>query len=89
MKHFFILICALGLALAAGAAPGDREMRRAVAEVRAAIDAIESAALESQSLEELNAAAREEVIRELDLSAKQVKAFDPFTRPTARRSTAP
>ena len=47
MKHFFILICALGLALAAGAAPGDREMRRAVAEVRAAIDAIESAALES------------------------------------------
>ena len=78
MKRFFILICALGLALGAGAAPGDREMRRAVAEVRAAIDAIESAALESQSLEELNAAAREEVIRELDLSAKQVKAFDPI-----------
>lgn len=55
-----------------------REIDRAIAEVRAAIDAAEIAALGNQSLEELNKAAREQVVRELGLSSRQRKEFDPL-----------
>lgn len=78
MKTTFLWIALLGVALSAEAAPSDLAMREAVAEVRAAIDQFEAVALESQTLEELNAAAREEVVRELKLSARQRRAFEPI-----------
>lgn len=56
----------------------DREIGRAVAEARAAIDAAETAAVASQSVEELNKAAREQVVRELGLTARQRKEFEPL-----------
>lgn len=56
----------------------EREIDRAVAEVREAIDAAERAAVANQSLEELNKAAREQVVRELGLSSRQRKEFDPL-----------
>lgn len=78
MKRLLILICALALAAAASSAPRTDGMRQAVADVRTAIDAAERQALESQSLEELNAAAREQVVRELKLTREQRKKFDPL-----------
>lgn len=56
----------------------DREIDRAVAEARAAIDAAERAAVANQSLDELNKAAREQVVRELGLSSRQRKEFEPL-----------
>lgn len=56
----------------------DRQIDRAVAEARAAIDAAETAAIENQSLDELNKAAREHVVRELKLSSRQRKEFEPL-----------
>ena len=60
----------------------DREIARAAAEARQAIDAAERIDLANQSLEELNKAAREQIVRELGLSTRS-------TRPTAKRSTKP
>ena len=76
MKTILLAMAALCAAFYAEAAPADRAMRRAVAEIRASIDRFEEAALESQSLEDLNDAAREEVIRELKLSTRQRRAFE-------------
>lgn len=56
----------------------DRQIDRAIAEARAAIDAAETAAIENQSLDELNKAAREQVVRELKLSSRQRKEFEPL-----------
>lgn len=56
----------------------DREIDRAVAEARAAIDAAETAAVANQSIEELNKAAREQVVRELGLTSRQRKEFEPL-----------
>lgn len=80
MKRILILALAgfAGWALDASAAPADLEMARAVAEVRASIDASELRALETQSLDELNAAAYEQVVRELKLSKEQRKRFEPL-----------
>ena len=78
MKRLLILICALGLAASAPAAPRTAAMRQAVADVRTAIDRAEHLALERQSLEELHAAAREQVVRELKLTREQRKRFDPL-----------
>ena len=66
----------------------DREIARAVTEARQAIDAAERIDLANQSLEELNKAAREQIVRELGLSTRQRREFEP-TRPTAKRSTKP
>lgn len=78
MKRILILILAglAGWALDASASPA--ELARAVAEVRASIDASELRALESQSLDDLNAAAYEQVVRELKLSKEQRKRFEPL-----------
>lgn len=76
-----LLLCALTTALCtmpSAAAPADRAMRRAVAEAHAAIDLYERTARTSQSLEEINAAAREEVMRQLHLDASQRKEFEPL-----------
>ncbi|WP_308501232.1 GIN domain-containing protein [uncultured Alistipes sp.] len=78
MKTILLAMAALCAAFYAEAAPADRAMRRAVAEIRAEIDRSEAVARESQSLEELNDAAREEVIRELKLSARQRREFEPL-----------
>lgn len=78
MKRLLILICALGLTASAPAAPRTAAMRQAVADVRTAIDRAEHLALERQSLEELHAAAREQVVRELKLTREQRKRFDPL-----------
>lgn len=78
MKTILLAMAALCAAFYAEAAPSDRAMRRAVAEIRAEIDRSEAVARESQSLEELNDAAREEVIRELKLSARQRREFEPL-----------
>ena len=78
MKRLLILICALGIAAATPAAPRTDDMRQALSDVRTAIDDAERQALESQSLEELNAAAREQVVRELKLTREQRKKFDPL-----------
>ena len=56
----------------------DREIDRAIAEARAAIDAAETAAVANQSIEELNKAAREQVVRELGLTSRQRKEFEPL-----------
>lgn len=56
----------------------DREVRHAVAEARAAIDAAERIALRSQSLDELNEAMRDEVVRELKLTKSQLRKFEPL-----------
>lgn len=56
----------------------DRQIDLAIAEARAAIDAAETAAIENQSLDELNKAAREQVVRELKLSSRQRKEFEPL-----------
>lgn len=80
MKRILILLLAglAGWALDASSAPANLEMARAVAEVRASIDASELRALETQSLDELNAAAYEQVVRELKLSKEQRKRFEPL-----------
>lgn len=80
MKRILILLLAglVGWMLDASAAPAD--LARAVAEVRASIDAAERRALETQSLDELNAAAYEQVVRELKLSREQRKRFEPLYR---------
>ena len=80
MKRILILFLAglAGWMLDASAAPAD--LARAVAEVRASIDAAERRALETQSLDELNAAAYEQVVRELKLSREQRKRFEPLYR---------
>lgn len=78
MKRLLILVCALAFAAAAPAAPRTEAMRRAVADVHTAIDRAELHALSQQSLEELNAAAREQVVRELKLTREQRKQFDPL-----------
>ena len=79
MKQLLTVLLALLLTLAAGkAAASGSDIARAVADARAAIDAAEEAALESQSLEELNKAAREQVVRELGLSPRQRKEFEPL-----------
>ncbi len=80
MKNLLLLICALALAAAGVAAPADRTAKRALEEVYAAIDAAESRALATQSVDELNAAAREQVARELGLTQRQRKAFEPIYR---------
>lgn len=80
MKNLFLLICALALAAAGVAAPADRTAKRALEEVYAAIDAAESRALATQSVDELNAAAREQAVRELGLTQRQRKAFEPIYR---------
>ena len=56
----------------------DREIARAVAEARQAIDAAERIDMANQSLEELNKAAREQIVRELGLSARQRREFEPI-----------
>lgn len=56
----------------------DRQIDRAIAEARAAIDAAETAAVANQSIEELNKAAREQVVRELGLTSRQRKEFEPL-----------
>ena len=56
----------------------DRQIDRAMAEARAAIDAAETAAVANQSIEELNKAAREQVVRELGLTSRQRKEFEPL-----------
>lgn len=78
MKKMFLLIVALGAALYAEGSSSDPAMRQAVADVRAAIDYFERTAPGRQTLDELNAAAREEVARRLNLSARQRKVFDPI-----------
>ncbi|WP_295935523.1 DUF2807 domain-containing protein [uncultured Alistipes sp.] len=55
-----------------------REVELAIAEARAAIDAAEWSDMKSQSLEELNKAAHEQVVRELGLTSRQRKEFDPI-----------
>ena len=55
-----------------------REIERAVAEARQAIDAAERIDMANQSLEELNKAAREQIVRELGLSARQRREFEPI-----------
>lgn len=55
-----------------------REIERAAAEARAAVDAAERIDLANQSLEELNKAAREQIVRELGLTARQRKEFEPI-----------
>lgn len=56
----------------------DGEIQRAVAQARAAIDAAERIDIGNQSLEELNKAAREQVVRELGLNARQRREFEPI-----------
>lgn len=56
----------------------DREIDRAIAEARAAIDAAECSDIASQSLDELNKAAREQIVRELGLTSRQRKEFEPI-----------
>lgn len=56
----------------------DREIARAVTEARQAIDAAERIDLANQSLEELNKAAREQIVRELGLSTRQRREFEPI-----------
>lgn len=56
----------------------DREIARAAAEARAAVDAAERIDLANQSLEELNKAAREQIVRELGLNARQRREFEPI-----------
>ncbi len=56
----------------------DREIARAAAEARQAIDAAERIDLANQSIEELNKAAREQVVRELGLTSRQRKEFEPL-----------
>ena len=56
----------------------DREIARAAAEARQAIDAAERIDLANQSLEELNKAAREQIVRELGLSTRQRREFEPI-----------
>lgn len=77
MKYFLTLLWALALTLGRGeAAPVDDDLYRAVSEARASVDAAERAAVEAQSLDELNAAAREHVIRELKLSGNKRREFE-------------
>lgn len=79
MKQLLTFLLTLLLTLAAGkAAASGSDIARAVADARAAIDAAEEAAMENQSLEELNKAAREQVVRELGLSPRQRKEFEPL-----------
>lgn len=78
MKKMFLLIVALGAAFYAEGSSSDPAMRQAVADIRAAIDDFEQTAPGRQTLDELNAAAREEVVRLLNLSARQRKVFDPI-----------
>ena len=78
MKKMFLLIVALGAAFYAEGSSSDPAMRQAVADIRAAIDDFEQTAPGRQTLDELNAAAREEVVRLLNLSARQRKIFDPI-----------
>lgn len=78
MKHLLMTLCALALALEGLATPLSGEMRQAVAEIRTMIDDAERQAVAAQSLEELNAAAREQVVRELKLTKKQRVRFDPL-----------
>ena len=78
MKKMFLLIVALGAAFYAEGSSSDPAMRQAVADIRAAIDYFEQTAPGRQTLDELNAAAREEVVRLLNLSARQRKVFDPI-----------
>lgn len=78
MKRILILLCAVGIALAASASPVGNDMQNALAAVRAAIDAAEASAPGSQSLDEINDAAREQIVRELKLSKSQRKQFEPL-----------
>lgn len=78
MKKMFLLIVALGAAFYAEGSSSDPAMRQAVADIQAAIDDFEQTAPGRQTLDELNAAAREEVVRLLNLSARQRKVFDPI-----------
>lgn len=56
----------------------DREVSRALSEARRAVNATETAAVANQSIEELNKAAREQVVRELGLTSRQRKEFEPL-----------
>lgn len=78
MKRILILLCAVGIALTAAAAPADDDMQHALAAVRATIDAAEASALGSQSLDQINDAARDQIVRELKLSKSQQKQFEPL-----------
>lgn len=78
MKRILILFCAVGIALAASASPVGNDMQNALAAVRAAIDAAEASAPGSQSLDEINDAARDQIVLELKLTKSQLKQFEPL-----------
>lgn len=78
MNRLIFLICSVGLALQSFAAPADRMRRQACDEAHALIDEAERKALAEQSLDELNVAAREEVVRELELTNRQRQRFEPL-----------
>ncbi len=79
MKQFLTFLVALLFAFAnCMAMPSELDV--AVAEVRAAINAAEIAALKSQSLEELNEAAQAQVVRELKLTGAKRKEFETLYR---------
>lgn len=84
MKIILTLICALAFVLAGRAVPADGAMERALADAVAAVDAAEAAALRAattgavQTVEEINAAALERVVRELELTSAQRKRFEPL-----------
>ena len=78
MKRILATICALGFVSYSLATTLPADVRQAVEEIRLAIDAADRLGAESQSLEELNAAAREQVVRELKLTRKQRERFDPL-----------
>lgn len=76
MKRILLLVCLLwGAASLSHAAPRDSRTRQAVQEAMQAIDAAEYTAIRTQSLEALNAAACDEVIRELGLRGKKREEF--------------
>lgn len=77
-KPIFLMLCVLAATFDTAAAPADEAMRRAIADAYAAIDLYERTTTSVQSLEEINAAAREEVIDQLHLSAAQRKTFEPL-----------
>lgn len=78
MNRLIFLICSVGLALQSFAAPVDRLRQQACDEAHALIDEAERKALAVQSLDELNVAARDEVVRELELTSRQRQRFEPL-----------
>jgi len=80
MKRMIALLCILELALAGYASPmrtwNESEKAHAVLDALASVDAAERAALDAQSLDDLNEAAYEQIVRKLNLTKNQRKPFE-------------